>query len=438
MQILLIVLLLVLVNAVFVAAEFATVSVRRVRMEQLAKDGNPLARRLLPHIKTPGTLYRYMAACQVAITASSLFLGAFGQERVAAVLSGFLEHLPGSVPGTPLLSPAVVASVSATLVLLGLTLLQVVLGELVPKSVAMRFPEPVALGLTWLVDIAMLVFSVFIDILNRLGNGILGLLKVPSHTDRHVHSSDEIERLIIQGKERGSLEEEEHRRLRRVLRFGERRVREVMVPRTRIRSISAGATTEEVLATLAASPFTRLPVYEGDLDHIVGLVHVKDLAIALARDPEHITLASLVRSVPSVPFGLPADDVLAQLRRDRAQMAIILDEYGGTAGLVTMEDLVEEVLGEVQDEFDREAPSFQRVSETEALVKGDYSLADLRDELSLDLEDEEVHSVGGLVMKLAGRAPAVGDRVQRDNVLFNVEEVRGHHVARVRVTVTEP
>lgn len=429
MDTLFVVVLLLGINALFVAAEFAAVSVRKVRVEQLAEEGNVLARRLLPHLRTPLTLYRYMAACQVGITATSLFLGAFGQERVAGVLGHWMVGWS--------VTPTVAGLVAVTMVLLALTVLQVVMADLLPKSVAMRYPEPLALGLAWFVDIAMSVFSVFIDISNWAGRIILGFLKVEPQTERHAHSSEEIELLIIQGKERGSLEEEEHRRLRRVLRFGERRVREVMVPRTRIRAISAAAATDEVLATMAASTFTRLPVFEGDLDHIVGIVHVKDLAIALARDPEHITLAALIRAVPSVPFGVPVDEVLALLRRDRAQMAVVLDEYGGTAGLVTMEDLVEEVLGEVQDEFDREAPAFQRISATQALVKGDYSLADLRDEMGIDLDDEEVHSVGGVVMKLLGRAPAAGDHVRRGGVVFDVEEVRGHHVARVRVTVTD-
>jgi CBS domain containing-hemolysin-like protein len=265
------------------------------------------------------------------------------------------------------------------------------------------------------------------------GRFFLNLLGVPIHYERHIHSPEEIELLIIQGRDKGSLDDEEHRRLRRVLRFADRRVRELMVPRTRIKAVPRNASRTELMEALANSPYTRLPVYGASMDEIVGLVHVKDVAIRLASEADGLALDQILRSIPHVPLATPVDEVLEVMRRERAQMAIVLDEYGGTAGLVTMEDLVEEILGEVQDEFDREVPSFVRISEREAMVRGDLSLGDLQDQMGIEFEDDDVHTVGGLIMKLLGRPPVENDRVEHQGCAFIVEEVRGYRVQRVRV-----
>lgn len=426
----LIVILALGINAIFVAAEFATVSVRKARVEALAEQGNASARLLLPNIRTAMGLYRYVAACQIGITASSLFLGAFGQDTLTAMLGAHLVTL-GLPPGSA-------GPLATSAILLLLTLLQVVMAELVPKSVAMRYPERVALSLSYVLTVSMRAFSWFISFLNFCGRLILARFHVPLNWERHVHSPEELELLIIRGREQGSLEEEEHRRLRRVLRFGERRVREVMVPRTRMRTISRDSTAEQLLEAVASSPFTRLPVFDGSPDAIVGIVHVKDVAIALSAGMENVSVEKLMRSVLHVPLAQPIDEVLETMRRERAQMAIVLDEYGGTAGLVTMEDLVEEILGDVQDEFDREAPAITRTEAGRLLVRGDFSLADLEEETATDLEEEEVHTVGGLVMKLLGRPPHVGDEAEHGLLHFQVDEVRGRRIQRVTVTQRPP
>jgi len=427
---LLIVALLILASAFFVAAEFAAVAVRKVRVENLAEEGDPRAKLLLRNIEDDRALDRFVSASQVGITFTSLFLGIFGEKSLSAQLVPILMDFGE-------LAENVALPVASGIVLLLLTIAQVIFGELVPKAVAMRYPETVAFFVVYPMYFVLNTLRLFIGILTFTGTAILKLLGVPVTYERHVHSPEEIELLLIQGRKRGELDDEEHRRLRRVLRFAERRVREVMVPRTRMKVLPREASPETVLETLANSPFTRLPVYAGNLDEIVGIVHVKDVAIHMAQG-EPLDVGTIIRPVPRVPLAMPMDDVLDVMRRERAQMAMVLDEYGGTAGLVTMENLVEDILGEVQDEFDREAPSFARVSENEAVVRADLSLADLTEHMEVEIEDEDVHTVGGLAMKLLGRPPRLGDRVTHDGWTFEVEEVRGTRVQRVRVRYQPP
>jgi putative hemolysin len=426
-----VILAIIALNALYVAAEFAAVAVRKVRIENLAEEGDSRARALLPHIKNAAALDRFVSASQIGITVTSLSLGAFGQGSLTESLSPLVMTLSG-------MSRDAASALSATIVLGALTTLQVVFAELVPKAVAMRYPEPLGLALVWPMSVFIRVFSWFIDVLNATGQFFLKLVGVPIHYERHIHSPEEIELLIIQGRERGSLEDEEHRRLRRVLRFAETRVRELMVPRTRIKAAPRNASRTELVEALANSPYTRLPVHGDSMDEIVGLVHVKDVAIKLASDGDDFSLSQIMRPIPHVPLGMPVDEVLELMRRERAQMAIVLDEYGGTAGLVTMEDLVEEILGEVQDEFDREVPSFVKISEREAMLRGDLSLGDLEEQMGVEIEDDEVNTVGGLIMKLLGRPPVQNDRVTHQGCAFVVEEVRGYRVQRVRMILEQP
>lgn len=415
---------LLIVNAIFVAAEFASVSVPAVRIEQLAEEGNALARLLLPHIRDAVSLRRYVAVTQVGITASSLILGASGQDAIALRFAPLLE--------TAGLSPVTAATVATVTTLVGLTTLQVVLGELVPKSVAMRYPERVAMGLSVVMLATQKLVAVPLGFMDMTARLFLRILKIDIHADRHVHSPEEIELLIIQGHQKGEFEDEEHKRLVRVLRFGERQVREVMIPRTRMKTIARTAGTEDILNLAATSPYTRIPVYEGSIDNVVGLIHCKDMAIALAQG-RVVSMDRLLRPIPMVPFAMKCDDVLQTLRRERAQMAIVGDEYGGTAGLVTMENLFEEVLGDVQDEFDREAPGLKQTAPDEWTARGDLTLGDLEEELDHDCEEVDVTTVGGLVMKLLGRAPQTGDHVAGSGLVFDVLEARGRRVHLVRI-----
>jgi len=373
----LVIVALVLFSAFFVAAEFASVAVRKVRVETLAEEGHGAARLLLHRIGDDRSLDRLVSATQIGITATSLFLGIFGEQSLAAQLTPWLSQLGG-------MAPAVAGGVASTAVLIGLTIFQVVFAELVPKAVAMRYPETVGFAVIYPMNAFLKAMSWFIDILTAAGTFFLRLLRIPPHYERHIHSPEEIELLIIQGRTRGSIDEEEHRRLRRVLRFADRRVREVMVPRTRMKTIARDAESRVATETLASSEYTRLPVTGVSIDDILGIVHVKDAAMAVARG-ESFSIEKAVRPAPRVPLAMPMDEVLDVLRKERAQLAVVLDEYGGTAGIVTMENLMEDILGEVQDEFDREVPAFVVFTDREMLVRGDVSLADLADRMDVPL-----------------------------------------------------
>lgn len=422
----LLLLFLLVVTAVYVGAEFASVAVKKFRIEALADRGDRTAARLLPHLADATALDRYVAACQVGITLASLLLGALGQSRLAAWLGPHLQSWTG-------LGSVATTSISATLVLLLLTGLQVVLGELVPKAVALRYPERVALALTGPMTFSLRLFSGFIWVLNGSGSLILRALGVPAHAHRHVHSPEELEQLLAHGASAGTLQVEEHRRLKQALRFGRRPVRDVMVPRTRFVALDADEDLETSLGIIAASSHTRFPVYRESEDTILGLLHLKDLSLALASETPPTSLEPLLRPATVFPSTLAVDAALEQLRQQRAHMAILVDEYGGTEGLVTLEDLLEEVLGEIDDEFDRARPAVVRAGPGEFLVRGTMPLAELEERFGLALGIREVHTVGGLVMHLAGEVPQVGQVFRQGEAEFRVEEMWLRQVTRVRL-----
>lgn len=415
-------------TALYVGAEFASVAVKKFKVEALADQGDARAARLLPHISDSLELDRYVAACQIGITLASLILGAVGQGRLAAFLGPYLAEWGG-------LDARASASVAATVVLLLLTGLQVVIGELVPKAVALRYPEKMALTLTAPMLFSLRLFSWFIVILNGSGNLILRLLGVPAHAHRHVHSPEELEQLLAHGASAGTLEADEHRRLKQALRFGRRPVSELMVPRTRMVAIDVDAGTDAAMALVEASTFTRFPVYRDNEDHILGILHLKDVSLALAREGELQRLEDLFRPALLVPATMHVDGVMDRMRRQRSQMAILVDEYGGTEGLVTMEDLLEEVLGEIDDEFDRARPPLIRVAPGEYLVRGVLPLIELEERIGLKPDTRDVQTVGGLVMHLVGDIPVVGATVMCSGFQLVVEEMRGRQVTRVRIRV---
>ncbi|GMU53058.1 MAG: membrane protein [Candidatus Xenobia bacterium] len=415
--------LMIALNALYVAAEFATVAARTFRLEAMAAAGNKRAARLLPYLADVRSLDRYVAACQIGITASSLLLGAFGQGSLTAAMHRLLSGLG--------LEGKVLETLAAGLVLLGLTGLQVVFGELVPKAVALRFPESVALALTWPMIASLWLYAWFIKVLNGTGEFILRWLGVAAQGHRHVHSPEELERMLAHGVRAGTLERGEHDRLRRVFHFSERTLSEVMVPRTRIQGLALDSDWATVDEILSRNGYSRYPIYERDLDHIKGLVHVKDLALLPRERPPDLLRAA--RTIQILPGTLGLTVALERLRRAQAQMAVVLDEFGGTEGLVTMEDLVEEVVGEIHDESDPARPAREPLADGASLMRGELLLEDLAQELGLPSELPAVNTLGGLVMHLLGRRPEVGDRVELEGLELTVRETRGARIVRVEV-----
>ncbi len=339
------VLLLILINALYVAAEFAAISVRLTRVEQLAAQGRRLAVGLLPILRDAGQLDRYIAGCQIGITLSSLVLGAFGQATIGLALGSLLaEH--------GLLEPVSAYALSATVTLVLLTSLQVIFGELIPKSLALQYPVGTALltypPMRW----SQRLFAPFIRLLNGSGTLILRRLGVSTESShRHVHAPEEIEFLIRESRQGGLLQDKESERLREAIQLAQHRVRHIMVPRGQIARLDLDAPLPELLAVIDASPYTRLVVHRGGLDEVLGYLHVKDLVVAIASGSKLDSLHELVRPLLILPSSLSIDRALSQLRDEHARIALVVNEYGDAEGLISLEDIIRELLGELSDEF---------------------------------------------------------------------------------------
>jgi CBS domain containing-hemolysin-like protein len=341
--------ILIAANALYVAAEFAAVGVRRSRIQRLRDDGNWFAMRLAPHLADPAALDRYVGVSQIGITLSSLMLGAYAQATVSVALAPMLA-------GWFALTPVTAFSAAAGLVLVAMTAAQLVLGELVPKTLALQHPTETALATILPMQWSLVVFRPFITVLNGSALFILRLFGAADHSHHHLHSPEEIDLLIAESRDGGLLEPEEQQRLRRALHLGKRSARDLMVPRERLTMLNLVAPWEEVLQTVLSSPFSRIPIYRGAPDAIVGILRVKDLVERYAADGP-VSLELLMRPVLQLDATLAADRVLTLLRNRRAHSAVVVDGHGHALGLVTIQDVLSELLGVTPDATARIAPA---------------------------------------------------------------------------------
>jgi CBS domain containing-hemolysin-like protein len=338
--------LLILANALYVAAEFGAVGVRRSRVRRLSEEGNPLARRLVPFVETSGMLDRYVAVSQVGITLSSLILGALGQATLAVWLAPYLAANAG-------FEDQAAVTLAAVIVLVALTVLQVVIGELVPKSLALQFPTQVALATVLPMQWSLAAFRPFIALLNGSANGLLRLLGMQSGPHRHLHSPQEIALLIAESRDGGLLEPDEEARLHRALQLGRQTARDLMVPLARVTMLDIATPWTDVVRIVAASPFSRIPVYRGTPDGVIGIIRVKDLATQYAIAGT-ASLERLLRPVCRIPAATPADRVLSLLRDQRTHQALVTGDGDRILGLIAIQDVlatfldIERVPGEVR------------------------------------------------------------------------------------------
>ncbi len=328
---------LILVTALYVAAEFAAVGVRRSRLRRLAEDGHAIATRLLPLVEDPRELDRYIAASQIGITLGSLVLGAYGQAQLSGVVEPWFLALG--------VQPSASASTAAAVVLISLTVLGVILGELVPKSLALQYPTRMALWTFVPMNWSLRVFAPFIALLNGSGILLLRALGIRNAGHRHIHSPEEIDLLIAESRDGGLLEPQEHVRLHRALRLGLRTAGQMMVPRDRLAAIGADASFDEVVNAVMSSPYTRLPVYRGSLDTVVGIIRTKDVVLQYVAHGTSARVEPLLRPVVRVRETLPADKLLAFMREQRSHQAMVVDDRGRVAGLITLEDVLAHLLG---------------------------------------------------------------------------------------------
>ena len=421
----LIILLLILINGFFVAAEIAFVSVRRTRLDELAEAGDRRAKRAQVLMRDPG---RFLAVIQVAIT----FLGALASAVAAVSIV--------TVVAEPLREIAFLADQADTIALLFVTsivaIISIVLGELIPKGFALANPDRIALTVSGPI-------TLFAKIVSPLVAVLVGLTKLISKpfgidpTRTPELSAAEIRLIVEQGSQQGVLEAEEEQMISAVMSLSDSKLHEVMVPRIDIAAIDQEASFDDAVTLVLTEGHSRTPLYKESVDHIVGILYAKDLLRIIAAGGPRPRLRDIMRPALFVPESQAVDDLLNELQRRRVHMAIVLDEYGGTAGLVTIEDLLEEIVGEIQDEFDEEEPMKVILRDGEAILDGRADIDEMGELVDPPLEledDEEYDTVGGFVYHRIGRVPVVGDTVAVDPFTITVIKVIGRRVGKVRVT----
>ena len=423
-----------LLNAFFVGAEFALVRSRRTRLEAMVRSGDRLAHFA---VRASSNISRILSASQLGVTLASLGLGWVAESTVGEVFEHLFANLPFAVEVSMRLTLA------ATVALILVTYLHVVFGELVPKAAALNHPESLARWLAPPLLFFAWITTPFTSFLNKSSQVILRALgQEKAGSEEAVHSPEEIRLLVEQSQESGQMQAHDADLIEAVFEFSEKNAREVMTPRTELVALPVEATLSEVLAVVQESGLSRYPVYDESIDNIIGVVLAKDLLRLLAprTNLDAFDLPSIMRPVHVIPGSREVEEVLADFKRLKEHMAVVLDEYGGTAGVVTMEDLLEEIVGEILDEYDTpedaEAPLHTRAGET--LVPGSTHIGELNEHFSLTVPDEDYTTIGGYVFGVLGRLPVVGDRVIAGGAIFTVREMDGRRIETLSVDLHTP
>ena len=421
------VVVLVLLNGFFVAAEFSLVSVRQTRIAELVEKGNASAEAVQEALKNPD---RVIAATQLGITLASLGLGWIGEPA----LSHFIEPVLNLFPVE--MRSGLSHSISAGLAFAIITFLHVVVGELAPKSIALQNPERTSLVIARPTLWSELIFKPFIWALNGTGNALLRWVGVrPASGHELVHSVEELKMIVTASTEGGVVAPQESEMLHAIFEFGDLLARQVMIPRTEIIAVEADLPLVDIIPLITESTYTKFPVYDDNLDVILGIVHAKDLLQKMQEDGwQESTARSLVREPIYVPETILVSALLRQFRDNRQHIAIVLDEFGGTAGLVTLEDLLEEIVGEVSDPFDRVTPQIEKLPDGSVLIDGLTLIEDVNNYLDLNLTDPYYDTIAGFTLGKMGNIPNVGDSVDCDRVRIKVETMDGLRIDRLRLT----
>jgi magnesium and cobalt exporter, CNNM family len=410
---LLVVLLIVLANGFFVAAEYGLVTARRTRLNELAKAGNRRARIALRIMDSP---IRFIGTVQLGITTFSILLGAVGEPIV--------EHWIDD----PLLAPTVAFIVAFAFV----TYLHVTLGELVPKAIALTKNEPTALWVALPVEAFFLLTYPLVWFLQASANAVTRLFGIePAPAGVVAHTEEDIRLIVSQTEEIPDAEEE---MLYKVFDFADKEAHDVMVPRPEVVALSVELPPQEALAAVIDSPFTRYPVYRGSLDDVIGILHVRDLFGALYdRGIDRVVIEEIVRPAYVVPETKDLASLLGEFRRQNQHLALVVDEYGAVQGIVTLEDLLEEIVGEIEDEYDLPDDSVERLDDRRIRIHGTFTIDDFNEQFATKLPQEDYHTVAGFVFGELGRAPQPRDQVEFDGLLFEVVEVDGQRIESLEV-----
>jgi CBS domain containing-hemolysin-like protein len=411
---------LVLTNAFFVAAEFALVSVRRSRMEELVAAGRAGAKTVLAAMRDLGT---YIAGAQVGITMASLGLGWLGEPALAHLLTPLFAWT------SPMIAEAAAHTIAVTLAFVFITFLHVVFGEQVPKVVAVQRGDATALWVMPLMKLTVVLMRPLVWGLNAFSNGVVRLLGLEPDSEFHgVHSVDELQILVRQSRKAGVIDELEGKLVERAFRVPDLTARDVMVPRTDLVALDGRLPADELLNRAARSGHQRLPVYDRTLDNIAGILHVQDVFRHLRQSKEPLDIHKMVRAPLFVPETVRLDDLLRSFQQQHSQVAVVTDEHGGVAGMVTLDDVVAEVFGEVQETANARQPGIQEMPDGRLLVRGDVRLRELNDRFGWNIEDEQADTIAGYVTNRLGRLARPGDTVETPPGLITVEKM-----ARLRI-----
>jgi CBS domain containing-hemolysin-like protein len=422
---------LLALNALFVAAEFAIVGVPRTAIERRAQQGSRVAKLVRGVLNDPRRQDRFIATAQLGITVASLGLGMYGEHVMAEWIYHHISTFAGAGSWAASHTLATILSVAA------LTYLHIVLGEMIPKSLALQSAERTVLWITPLMRAINLAVYPLVIALNATGNLMLravGINRAEGSSDHH-YTPEELALIVDESEEGGQLRAEAGQMLRELFAFSDTSAREAMVPRVRVTGIEVGCAPEDVRHIATVSGHTRYPVFDGDLDHIVGYIHIKEL-VALVEAGRVVTGRD-AHAIPQVPDTATLDDVLAMFRRHAAPMAVVFDEHGGTAGVITLEDLFYEVAGDIP-EGRFSATSIAPDGQGGFLVEGTVRIDKVGEALGVELEHEDVDSVSGLVLAELGRLPVVGEAIEYDHVRFEVTKVERHGVGEARVSHVAP
>jgi CBS domain containing-hemolysin-like protein len=420
--------LIVFLNAYFVATEYGLVASRRSRIEQLATEGHSRARWVTSALNN---LNPYISATQIGITIAGLALGYLGEPVVAKLIEPAFAWLPANLP---VISAHVIAVIFSFLIV---TYVTVLMSELLPKRIAIQNPERMALIVIGPIRVFLVVFRPLIVVLNNSANFLLRRLRLADTGEHGTYTEEELRILVRESEQAGTLERGERELIDRVFSFADKEAQQVMVPRTQVVGIEMQTRIADVAPQVATSTYTRFPVYEENLDTIYGMVHVKDIIAAVGSGRGEEQVRAIMRPVLVVPEAVHIDDLMLEMRRKHTHMAILVDDYGGTAGLVTMEDLIEELVGDIEDEFDSATPQLKRNPDGSITVDGRTPIGDVRGMVALGDVDDGYETIAGYVLDRMGRIPKAGDSVDTEHLHIRVDRMDRLRIAQVTITPTE-
>lgn len=419
-----IILFLLLANGFFVASEFALVSVRQTRISQLANEGDKTAVITEQALKE---LDKYIAATQLGITIASIALGWVGEATLAKIIHPLFDALPY------VSSTVATHTVAVAIAFILITFLHVVIGELMPKSIALQYPEKTTLTVTRPLVFIAKIFTPFIFLLNGFGNWFLKLLKIPpAHPSHSVHSEEEINMIIDESYKGGVLNETENFILKNTLKFTDLMAKQIMVPRCNVVTIPVDISIDDMEQILLENQYSRYPVHNGNFDNIIGILHVKDLYPHGGRE-ENFNLEKILRKPLLVPETMTTDVLLKSFKENKTEIAIVMDEFGGMSGIISLEDVLEELLGDVQDEFDDEEKDFRQISESKFIVNGLYRIEEFFEYFNIQKDEDEVDTLGGYVQKTLGCIAKQGDEINIDNLKIKVIEIEDRRIKKLLV-----